>query len=287
MRAVILLTAVVLGLGNASNALADTSVARPEAQLAVQQVDNQTSNSNTVTNAQADGKEVAVQKVRHETTHRRGFAPLRGEMAWFLAGAAGALLPLVLFALPALWLAWFGPFAPLAFLVAIGVGTVATGIGGAVAWLVSAIFSDMKSGFLVPILASAAVGLGATFISGVLAAGIIWAGIGVSWLLSGARNIWDVIFNPNLRNPLGSVPSAIMVGAVGLGFLTWGAGVLAASVLGPMTAAYLYRANGTPKYTETAVTVDRPADDYRGYDRDPGYDRDYGYPDAEPLPATP
>jgi len=259
MRSVLMLSAFVMGLGSASAAFADVTPAvdRPDQSVAVD------TNTQAATNAvENDIQPVATERV--DVRGHRSSAPLRGEAAWFIAGAAGALVPLVLFALPALWLAWFGPFAPIAFLVAIGVGTVATGLGGAAAWAISALFSDMKSGFLMPILASAAVGLGATFVSGLAAAFVIWAGVGISWLASGARNWVDAV-RPNWRNPFGTVQGVVMLTAVSLGFLIWGGGVLTAAIGGPMVAAFMYRAAGTPKYVEDRITVENRDGTYNSY----------------------
>lgn len=171
--------------------------------------------------------------------------PLSGPNAWLVAGAIGVLVPLLLFAVPALVFAWFGPFAPVAFLVGLVMATLTTAAGGALAWAVSSIFSNVNSGFFLPVTASALVGLGATLVGGVMATGVILAGLGVAWAVGPAPNYslrvedWSGAWNTRA--------APVLFGASALAFLVWGAGVMVATVGGPMTAAYLYRENGTLK----------------------------------------
>jgi len=273
MRSFLLLTAVTLGLGSTA-ALAETPV---QAEKQVVQAE-----SATVQNANLEVTPVANERVTVQRT--RSNAPLKGDAAWFVAGAAGALVPLALFAVPALFLGVFGPFAPLAFLGAIAIAALTTGIGGAVAWAIQAVLSDMRSGFLMPILGSALTGLGITFLGGSLATLVIAAGVGIAWLVSGSRNLFEVIRPDNIRNIFSRKEGPIIAGASTLGALTWAASVVAASIVGPLVGAYLYRANGEPKYTEEAVSVDTENRDY--YRGNTDYDRNtYTVPgDVQPLP---
>lgn len=278
MRSVMMIAALMVGLGGASVAYADET----RAVNAVVSADDTAKDTGLTPASSVERKHdiVPAQERTAPRGHRASY-PLRGEVGWLIAGAAGALVPLALFAVPALVFAWFGPFAPVAFLVAIGVATVTTAIGGALAWAISALFSDMKSGFLLPILTSGLVGLGATFISGGLATVIIFGGMALSWLLTGGnvRTIGQLVYpdlsvnNPfDYRNPTGLT----MIAASALAFLVWGGGVLTAAIGGPMTAAFMYRAAGTPKDAEIAVPVEnrQSTTDY--------YNRDY-----ETYPADP
>lgn len=271
MKSFVLLTALTLGM--AGTALAETPVQADQAQMT--QTD-----ASTVQNA----SEMTPVAERVTVTRTRSNAPLKGDAAWWIAGAAGAAVPLVLFALPALFLGAFGPFAPVAFLAAIVVAALTTGLGGAVAWAIQAIFSDLKSGFLVPILGSAATGLAITMIGGTLATLVIAGGVGLAWLVSGAGNIWDTIRPDNIRNIFNSRQGPIVAGATTLGALTWAVSVVVGSIAGPLVGAYLYRANGEPKYVEEAVTVNQ---NNRDYYRGNTYDNrgTYVVPnDAQPLP---
>lgn len=273
MKSFVLLTALTLGM--TGTALAETPVQAGHNQV------TQTEAS-TVQNANVEMTPVAHERVT--VTRTRSNAPLKGDTAWWIAGIAGAAVPLVLFALPALFLGVFGPFAPIAFLAAVVVAALTTGLGGAVAWAIQAIFSDLKSGFLVPILGSAATGLAITFVGGTLATLVIAGGVGLAWLVSGAGNIWNTVRPDNIRNIFNSRQGPIMAGATTLGALTWAVSVVVGSIAGPLVGAYLYRANGEPKYVEESVTVNS---NNRDYYRGNTYDNRNTYVvpnDAQPLP---
>ncbi len=168
--------------------------------------------------------------------------PLTGNNAWIVPGMVGVLVPLLLFALPVLMFAWFGPFAPVAFLVALVVAAVTTAAGGALAVLLSSLFTNVSSGFVLPIVASTAVGVAATLIGGVLATLVIVSGLAVAWF-AGARP--EVSSNPSTwRNALNSRTAPWFFGFGAAAFLVWGTSVLVAAIGGPMMAAYLYQQNG-------------------------------------------
>jgi len=253
MKSFVLLAALTLGLS--TNAVADTAVP---------------ADSNEVTQAQAPGgtnvnaELTPVQEERVTVTRSRSDAPLSGNSAWWVAGIVGAAVPLLLFALPALFLGVFGPFAPFAFLAAAVVATLATGLGGAVAWTIQAIFSDLKSGFMVPILGSAATGLAITFIGGTLATLVIASGVALAWVMSGAGSLgslWETVRPDNINNVISRPEGPIVAAASTLGALTWAVTVVVGSIAGPLVGAYLYRANGEPKYVEEAVTVQQESRD--------------------------
>jgi hypothetical protein len=157
----------------------------------------------------------------------------------------GALVPLVFFALPAVWFAWFGPFAPFAFLFAMVVATVTTGLGGLLVWAVCTAYSDVQSGLVVPVLASALVGLAATFLGGVVATGVLVVGLTMAWMATPDPNAG---LAPNRWKTDWNGPHApIALGATVLAFGIWTTAVLIAAIGGPMTAAYLYQEQGTLK----------------------------------------
>lgn len=175
----------------------------------------------------------------------RAAYPLGGGSGWVVAGAVGMLVPLVLFALPALFLPWFGPFAPVAFLFAMVVATVTTGAGGAVAWGVAAVFSNLRSGFVVPVLTSAVVGLSAAFVGGVLATMVLVTGFAVAWSIKPDRAFDAPPDNARDAWRDARVPTVFAASAVA--FVIWGTSALVASVAGPMMAAIIYQREGTPK----------------------------------------
>lgn len=192
-------------------------------------------------------RDAAVVLVQEDRAARRTVGPFRQQdLPWLMAGATGALVPLAMFALPALSVVWLGPFAPVAFLVAIAVGSVATAAGGALAWAVSAIFSNLKSGFFLPILYSGMTGMAATLLGGMAAALIMWTGIGVAYLAGGARDIYQATA-PDPTKPLGSVRNIALLTSAVIATVVWGGSVVAGSVGGPMIAALTYRLRGEPK----------------------------------------
>lgn len=171
-------------------------------------------------------------------------APLKGQVAWLVAGGTGALIPLALFVLPTFWFALWGPFAPIGFVVAVFWAGVTTAAGGALAWLLQAALSDMRSGWLLPVTLSGAVGLGGTFLAGLVAAVLLWSGYGASVVLSGPRcNPW-YYSSRNCYAGWGPLGPAVFWSAVAVAFAVWLGGALAASVAGPLLGAYLYRRLG-------------------------------------------
>jgi len=200
---------------------------------------------------QAAGGEVTpVLFTANRTPATQGLAfPLTGRNAWLVAGALGALVPLIFFALPVLMFAWFGPFAPLAFLVALVFGTLATALGGVVAWAVSYFFTDVRSGIVMPVAAAAVTGFISILVGGVIASLEILAGLGLIWLAGGpspSSNLWNpaTYSSGSFLNPTNSFIFAA-TGAVA--FVVWATAVVVASIAGPVVAAQVYRAEGTFK----------------------------------------
>ncbi len=168
--------------------------------------------------------------------------PLTGNNAWIVPGMVGVLVPLLLFALPVLMFAWFGPFAPVAFLVALVVAGVTTAAGGGLAVVLSSVLTNVSSGFVLPVVASTAVGVVATLVGGVLATCVLGSGLALAWF-AGARP--EVGASPDTwRNTLNSRTAPWFFGFGAAAFLVWGTSVLVAAIGGPMMAAYLYHQNG-------------------------------------------
>lgn len=165
--------------------------------------------------------------------------PVGGSSAWLLAGLVGAIIPLFLFALPVLLFAWFGPFAPVAFLVGLVVAAVTTAAGGAVACAMFALFSNVRNGFVIPIVASALFGVTATFLGAALATVIIAGGLILSWFVSPYPDFRASA--ASWRNHWTAQNTPFLFGAGFLAFAVWGTAVLTAAFGGPLTAAYLFQ----------------------------------------------
>lgn len=251
MRSILVMTGLALGLAHGSPALASSPPSNAAAEV------NLGDNVQPAVATQQAQPLVLIQDTGNQDTADNQ----RGGFPWLLSGAAGALIPLSLFAIPALVLAAFGPFAPLAFVAAIGVAALTTAAGGALAWGVSAVFSNLKSGFFLPIFYSTLTGMGLTFLSGTAAALIVWSGVAAAYLLGGARNLTQATM-PNFRNPFGSIQSASLVVSSAIATVVWGLGIIGASVAGPMVAAFTYRARGEPKRVTQAPSAESPSGSY-------------------------
>jgi len=169
-----------------------------------------------------------------------GLIVLKGDLAWLVAGGLGALVPLVLFALPFIWGPLGGPFYAPFFVVALIWGTLMVTAGGATAWLISALFSDMQSGFLIPVAAAAVVGLVGILVSG-LAALVLF----LPFYIAGSFYSRDVFYSPYYAQRYYYNPFA-GAGTV-LAFAVWAVGITATSIAGPVLAAWLYRRLGVPR----------------------------------------
>ena len=152
------------------------------------------------------------------------------------------------------WAEWYGffiIFVPVYMFMFLGAamvwGTLMVTAGGGLAWLLSALFSDVRGGFFLPILTSAGVGLAGTVASGVLATLAIWPFFLYAVYQAGPQaanvNYWT---NRGARNP---VP---WIGVLA-GFIVWSTGVVTTSVAGPLMAAWVYRERGTPRNAEAGT----------------------------------
>ncbi|MEW5852887.1 MAG: hypothetical protein AB2A00_29150 [Myxococcota bacterium] len=227
---------VVSGMVDENTARADES--------AVVQTTDQAAPSTTAEVDTSSEVNVPVQKAQAEV--RRG-GLLGGPSGWVIAGLVGALVPIVLFALPFIWAPWAGPLS-LPFLGAAMLwGTLMVTAGGGLAWLLSALFSDVRGGFFLPILTSAGVGLAGTVLSGILATLSIWPFFLYAVYQAGPQaanvNYWT---NRGVRNP---VP---WIGVLA-GFVVWSMGVVTTSIAGPLMAAWVYRERGTPRQAEAGA----------------------------------
>jgi hypothetical protein len=214
-------------------------------EAAVVQTTDDTATPNTTAEVNTSS-EVALPLEKAQATARRG-GLLGGPSGWVIAGLVGALVPIVLFALPFIWAPWAGPLS-LPFLGAAMLwGTLMVTAGGGLAWLLSALFSDIRGGFFLPILTSAGVGLAGTVLSGILATLAIWPFFLYAVYQAGPQaanvNYWT---NRGARNP---VP---WIGVLA-GFIVWSAGVVTTSIAGPLMAAWVYRERGVPRTAEAGA----------------------------------
>jgi len=188
---------------------------------------------------------------------------LSGENGWLIAGLVGASVPMAMFALPFIWAAWAGPLALPLFAVAMLWAPLATGGGATLAWILERAFSDSRSGFFLPVLTSAGVGLLGTAASATMATLATVPFFLVALYQSGGR-ISDVrggltpqtAANPqfwmsNLTNPL---PWLGVLSA----FVIWSGGLITTAIAGPMTAAWIYRSRATPTVEPTETYVPPP-----------------------------
>lgn len=155
--------------------------------------------------------------------------PLAGTLGWVLAGLAGAVVPLLLFALPAVVFAWWwGPGTPFWFMVSVFWGTLVVAAGSALTWVLLASLSAKRSGWLIPVAVGAAVGGSITAVGAIVAAMLVWMGWASWWFFSFAF-------------PLpGYLGWGSLAPFYALAFAVWACAVVGASIGGPLLAAYLY-----------------------------------------------
>lgn len=166
---------------------------------------------------------------------------LSGDAAWLVAGGAGALFTLVLFAIPVLFFGFAIPFlGPLVLAVLWG-GIVGAGAGG-IAWLIQQLWSEMRSGFLLPVIVSGATVAGITLIAGVLSTLVWWMGAVVGFILYPYG--WNPFTPGFYYSRLGGPSGAVNWGFSGAAFVVWAAGVLTATVVGPLLGAWVFRQQG-------------------------------------------
>mgnify|MGYP000148819119 CR=1 FL=1 len=172
-----------------------------------------------------------------------GGAPLRGDMAWLLAGGAGALFSLLFFTVPVLF---FAPgiafFAPL--FVAVIWALVVMGAAGVLVWFIQAYFSDMRSGILIPVLVSAGLGALITLCAGLVATLLYWTGALFNFTLYGYGYGWNPV-DPNNYYYSRSRPFGFVAWIFsGLAWTVWVVGVIAAAIVAPLVGAWVYRRFG-------------------------------------------
>lgn len=190
------------------------------------------------TDTTADGEVNLVARRRHRSSGTTDY-PLKGDVAWIVAGSAGALTALILHALFWCWWGFIGPFFIPLWVVATIWAFFAVGLGGFVAWLVSAAFSEKRSGFLIPVGVSAFIGAGITAAAGLIATGI-WL---LAMLVGGMVGYGPYYYDE--RRPWahyrGSFAWGVWTVAAIAAFAVWFVGVIAASIVGPFVGAYIYR----------------------------------------------
>ena len=153
---------------------------------------------------------------------------LKHPLSWLVAGAAGALVPLVLLVLPFFWSPLIGPWALPLVLLAVLWGGVTVGAGGALTWLLMASFSDERSGFLWPILLATGIGAGGVALSALVAVVVALPliALGAFWNWTSARPTqwWQLYVYPSawFFNPFSGLASVVGVAVWTMGLIFHG-----------------------------------------------------------------
>lgn len=194
----------------------------------------------------ADVQQLAKRKRAEDGPSPSRAFPLSGDLACVVAGAAGAAFALVVFTLPVLWLAWAGIWFAGPLFAAVAWAFLAVGAGGAVAWLVLALWSEVRSGIVLPTLVAAGLGAGITAVAGIAALVAWWSAFAFMAVWYGPPwnplNPWEWGRGGQSRWEWRSY-AWLGAGA----FLVWTTGVVAAAVAGPTAAAFVYRKLGVPR----------------------------------------
>ncbi len=205
------------------------------------------------TGAKADGAASPVRKVAAGAkTESSGSSMqlLKHPLSWLVAGAAGALVPLVLLVLPFFWSPLIGPWALPLLLLAVLWGGVTVGAGGALTWLLMAAFSDERSGFLWPVLLSMGIGAGGVALSALVAVVVALPliALGAFWNWTSARPTqwWQLYVYPSawFFNPFSGLASVV-------GVAVWTMGLIATALAGTLAAGFLYHQLGAPRDGDT------------------------------------
>jgi hypothetical protein len=170
--------------------------------------------------------------------------PMVGGTGVLLAGIAGSLVPLLLFALPLIWLPLIPGFGPFVLLGAALWAGLMGSVGGGVVWALLSLFSPSRSGFLIPVLVAGAVTLGLTLAAGLVAAVVLLAGFVGGTLLGG----WYMFgLAPPWQSGKGTTNGgAAWWSAVAVAFIIWTSGAIVASIAGPLSAASSFQRGSIP-----------------------------------------